>query len=177
MRTRSPRIAPPLNGLVGSTASTPTSPPVARSRPTSWSVSVDFPAPGAPVMPIDHAFPVRGCRISMTARASAPPRSTSEMTLAIERRSPSSARSTSAAVASPMEGGRYSLLVGDDLGDAGDAIHDDALDAGLQRHHRDGAGAAGADQRDVHDAVGVDAVEDDVAAVALQRGTDRVDGL
>jgi hypothetical protein len=44
-------MAPPENGLVGSTASTPTSRSSARSRVTNASVSVDFPAPGAPVMP------------------------------------------------------------------------------------------------------------------------------
>ena len=58
MRTRSPRIAPPLNGLrridrehadleaVG-----------AQARRRAASVSVDFPAPGAPVIPTDHASP------------------------------------------------------------------------------------------------------------------------
>ena len=53
MRTRSPRMAPPENGDDGSTASTPTRPSAsaARSRPTSALVSVDFPAPGAPVRP------------------------------------------------------------------------------------------------------------------------------
>ena len=58
MRTRSPRMAPPLKGEVGSTASTATCamasprsgqpPRTAVMRP---SVSVDFPAPGAPVSP------------------------------------------------------------------------------------------------------------------------------
>ena len=77
MRTRSPRIAPPLNGDVGSTASTPTcgtdsgsaaafgdafsdpsgpsDPPTAghppRTAVISPSVNVDFPDPGAPVNP------------------------------------------------------------------------------------------------------------------------------
>ena len=40
-----------------------------------------------------------------------------------------------------------------------------------------GQRAAGADERDVHDAVLVDAVEHDVAAVALERGPDRLDRL
>jgi hypothetical protein len=51
IRMRSPRMAPPLKGLVGSTASTPTVRPSARSRATTRSVRVDFPAPGDPVMP------------------------------------------------------------------------------------------------------------------------------
>ncbi len=57
MRTRSPRMAPPLKGDVGSTASTatcgtasaPGQPP--RTSLMRPSVSVDFPAPGAPVSP------------------------------------------------------------------------------------------------------------------------------
>ena len=51
MRTRSPRMAPPENGLDGSMASTPTSRSSLRIRLMSLSVSVDLPAPGAPVMP------------------------------------------------------------------------------------------------------------------------------
>jgi hypothetical protein len=51
MRTRSPRMAPPVNGDDGSTASTPTSLPDRRTSPIRQSVRVDFPAPGAPVMP------------------------------------------------------------------------------------------------------------------------------
>jgi hypothetical protein len=45
-------MAPPENGLDGSMASTPTSTSSLRMRPISLSVSVDFPAPGAPVIPI-----------------------------------------------------------------------------------------------------------------------------
>src|SRR5438874_1446490 len=41
MRIRSPRIAPPLKGLLGSIASTPTSSPDPRTRPMSLSVGVD----------------------------------------------------------------------------------------------------------------------------------------
>ena len=51
IRTRSPRMAPPEKGLDGSMASTPTSAPSFRIRVISLSVSVDFPDPGAPVMP------------------------------------------------------------------------------------------------------------------------------
>ena len=64
IRTRSPRIAPPLNGDVGSTHSTPTSriaadAPAGTNRSSDVaiirSVSVDLPAPGAPVMPMENA--------------------------------------------------------------------------------------------------------------------------
>jgi hypothetical protein len=51
MRTRSPRIAPPENGEDGSIASTATRSPADRTVVTSALVSVDFPAPGAPVTP------------------------------------------------------------------------------------------------------------------------------
>ena len=59
MRTRSPRMAPPLKGEVGSTARTPTwdtgpgtgSGHPARTCKISPSVKVDLPAPGAPVSP------------------------------------------------------------------------------------------------------------------------------
>ena len=51
IRTRSPRMAPPLKGEVGSTARTATSWSWARRYPISVLVSVDLPAPGAPVMP------------------------------------------------------------------------------------------------------------------------------
>ena len=46
MRTRSPRMAPPVNGDDGSMASTATSWPCARRWPMSALVSVDLPAPG-----------------------------------------------------------------------------------------------------------------------------------
>ena len=46
MRTRSPRKAPPENGEEGSTARIATSSPAARMSLMSWSVRVDFPAPG-----------------------------------------------------------------------------------------------------------------------------------
>src|SRR3990172_3523948 len=60
MRMRSPRIAPPENGLVGSMATIPTVFPFSRRCPIRQSTRVDFPAPGAPVMPRRYALPV--CR-------------------------------------------------------------------------------------------------------------------
>jgi hypothetical protein len=51
IRMRSPRTAPPVNGLEGSTAITPTDEPPVRRRVVSRSTRVDFPAPGGPVTP------------------------------------------------------------------------------------------------------------------------------
>ena len=60
MRIRSPRIAPPEKGLVGSTATMATVRPRLRSWLASLSTSVDLPAPGGPVMPTTWARPVSG---------------------------------------------------------------------------------------------------------------------
>ena len=49
---RSPRIAPPENGLVGSTAIMPTVLPRLRNSLASLSVKVLLPAPGGPVIPM-----------------------------------------------------------------------------------------------------------------------------
>jgi len=49
-------MAPPENGDDGSIASTATVAPVARMCPTSALVSVDFPAPGAPVIKVELAL-------------------------------------------------------------------------------------------------------------------------
>src|SRR6266403_1323890 len=69
MRMRSPRIAPPVNGLVGSTARTPTVFPWERRWATSRSTSVLFPAPGLPVIPTICARPVRDHHALELARA------------------------------------------------------------------------------------------------------------
>ncbi len=58
MRTRSPRMAPPENGLLGSTATTPTLWPSSVSALIKEATSVDLPAPGTPVMPMMCALPV-----------------------------------------------------------------------------------------------------------------------
>src|SRR5690242_17739239 len=57
MRMRSPNRAPPVKGLVGSTATTATRWPAARYAVTRRSTRVDLPAPGGPVMPIRRAWP------------------------------------------------------------------------------------------------------------------------
>jgi hypothetical protein len=60
MRIRSPRIAPPVNGDEGSTATTATRSPRRRYDWTRRCTSVDFPAPGGPVIPTIRARPVLG---------------------------------------------------------------------------------------------------------------------
>ena len=57
IRRRSPSTAPPVNGLVGSTAITPTVKPCFRSSAVSRSTSVLLPAPGGPVTPTDTRGP------------------------------------------------------------------------------------------------------------------------
>jgi hypothetical protein len=58
MRMRSPRMAPPENGLDGSMATMPTLRPSARSVRASRATSDDLPQPGTPVMPTTCAWPV-----------------------------------------------------------------------------------------------------------------------
>ncbi len=60
MRILSPSKAPPVKGLVGSIAITPTLYPCETNSFTNEFVSVDFPAPGGPVIPILYARPVLG---------------------------------------------------------------------------------------------------------------------
>src|SRR5215472_5610201 len=60
IRIRSPRIAPPVNALVGSTAITLTDLSCLRKEAISPSTIVDLPEPGGPVIPITYARPVRG---------------------------------------------------------------------------------------------------------------------
>jgi len=58
MRILSPNKAPPVNGLVGSMAMIPTVFPCPRKILVILSVTVLFPEPGGPVIPITRAFPV-----------------------------------------------------------------------------------------------------------------------
>jgi hypothetical protein len=60
IRMRSPNIAPPVYGLVGSTAIIPTASPPRRYSAARRSTSVLLPVPGAPVTPSTKARPVRG---------------------------------------------------------------------------------------------------------------------
>src|SRR6266568_1135805 len=66
IRIRSPSSAPPVNGLVGSTATTPTESAWARNCWMSRSVSVLLPAPGGPVIPMRRAPPNRVCACDRT---------------------------------------------------------------------------------------------------------------
>ena len=93
MRTRSPRTAPPLNGLVGSTATTPTERPDCRISAMSRSTSVLFPAPGGPVTPMRYARPVRGKIRRISSAAAGASSSMSEIARATARASPWSTRS------------------------------------------------------------------------------------
>ena len=79
-------------------ASTATRSPARRSRATRPSVSVDFPAPGAPVMPTTAAFPApRAGSAASASRAASPPDSTIVRSRASAARSPWPVASTSAA--------------------------------------------------------------------------------
>src|SRR5256885_1319823 len=115
IRSRSPRTAPPLNGLVGSTAITPTDGGMARpAKPakapspcglfalwgfcvrsvgTSRSTSVLLPAPGGPVTPTRYARPVRAKMARTRSTLAGSSSSISEMARAIARGSPDRTRS------------------------------------------------------------------------------------
>src|SRR5213594_2351607 len=95
IRMRSPRTAPPVNGLEGSTAMMATRSPSARRRVVSLSTSVDLPAPGGPVMPSTWARPTCGCTARMISATPGILFSTRVMRRARARRSPASMRSTS----------------------------------------------------------------------------------
>ena len=92
-RIRSPRMAPWVNGLVGSTEITPAVRPSERTLPTSAETRVDFPTPGAPVTPTTCARPVSGKSRRTSSRASGSPCSTSEIACASARVSPARTRS------------------------------------------------------------------------------------
>src|SRR5579875_3005711 len=97
IRTRSPSSAPPENGEDGSTASTPTRLPAARSVVTSAFVVVDLPTPGEPVSPTTWACPPYGASAAATSRSSGESFSTSEISRATARGWPSDARRTRSA--------------------------------------------------------------------------------
>ena len=107
MRIRSPRMAPPEKGLVGSTAIMPTVCPCWRAWAVSASVMVLLPAPGGPVMPTQYPLPRAGAIRRIISGTSALCRSTCDMSCAKARWSPASILSTrSTAVASSMAGRR-----------------------------------------------------------------------
>src|SRR3954453_1907831 len=189
MRTRSPRIAPPVNGEVGSMASTATSSPFARNARTSPPVSVDFPAPGAPVSPTVYASPPRGNVSLPTDRADAPPRSTNDSSCASAAREPLRASSSSSAAGRSARGKTPNLqgqgcalelvvrLI-DDLGHALDTVLENPFDSRLQGDRRRRTAHARSDELDSDDATRlVDVVQADVTAVGLDGRTDRLDRL
>ena len=91
IRMRSPRMAPPEKGLLGSTASTPTVLPCERSTLMSTATSVLLPLPGLPVRPstVGRGLPLSPARTDWSSACpSAPPVSTSVMALDNARISP-----------------------------------------------------------------------------------------
>ena len=68
MRMRSPRMAPPVMRLVGSTAMIATVLPWRRRASASASTSVLLPAPGGPVMPTMRAWPAQGASSARVRR-------------------------------------------------------------------------------------------------------------
>jgi len=77
MRVLSPRIDPPVRELDGSIASTATRCPASTTWRPRASMRVDFPAPGAPEMPMRIAPPVWG--MTSVRRASAASRSSARV--------------------------------------------------------------------------------------------------
>src|SRR5277367_6233093 len=94
MRMRSPRMAPPVYGLDGSTATTPTRCPRARYASMSRSQRVDLPAPGLPVTPRTVALPVWGQSALSSSLLPDAASSTSRIARPIARGSPPSTRVT-----------------------------------------------------------------------------------
>ncbi len=97
MRMRSPRMAPPVKGDVGSTATIPTLFPSRRRRAVSRSTSEDLPAPGGPVMPTTSALPACGKSAASSGREDGRPSSTRVIARATARVSPSRTPATSEA--------------------------------------------------------------------------------
>ena len=95
---RSPSSAPCVNGLVGSTESTPTVSPSARRWRQSAEIRLDLPEPGGPVRPMCAAPSRCAGRRAPSARHRARSRfSTRLIARATARRSPASTRRTSSA--------------------------------------------------------------------------------
>jgi len=67
-------------------------------------------------------------------------------------------------------------LEGDDLGDARDALLEDALDPLLQRDRRDGTGLAGPEEAD-SDGVSRNRLQADIATIHLDGGAYQLEGL
>ena len=137
-------------------------------------MSVDFPAPGAPVMPTTAACPARvggqgrervarGVPTRLDDREEPGERGAIAVPCRVDERRDRLGHSS-------MESSTTAVT-------PGSTVHDDPLHSGLQSLHGDRAGPAGADQAHVHDTVVVELAELDVAAVALERRTDELDGV
>ena len=85
---RSPSRAPPLKGLVGSTAIMPIRWSFPRTSFVIWSTIVLLPAPGGPVMPTVYALPVCSSTAFMISAAAGSPRSSNVISLDNVRWSP-----------------------------------------------------------------------------------------
>ena len=88
IRTRSPRMAPPENGLDGSMATMPTRRPDARIALARPRTRVDLPLPGTPVMPITWALPALRKISARAGRLSGFAASASEIMRAMARTLP-----------------------------------------------------------------------------------------
>src|SRR2546427_5787136 len=89
IRLRPPSNAPPVKGLVGSTATTPTPSCRARNRWISRSVSVLLPAPGGPVTPMRRDAPRPRPACTWDSRRSNPSRWFSTRLIALAADAPS----------------------------------------------------------------------------------------
>src|ERR1051326_1640372 len=99
MRMRSPSSAPPVSGLVGSTARMPTVHFCARNLFAISLTSVLFPAPGGPVTPVRHARPTRAYRRPRASAKRGSEFSAHEITRATAFLSPARKRSVRSDVA------------------------------------------------------------------------------
>src|SRR5689334_8547373 len=167
IRTRSPRRAPPENGEDGSTARTPTRRSAFRSSPTSAFVEVDLPTPGDPVMPTTWAWPAWGASAAITSRSSGDSSSTSEISRATARGSPSRARATRSGTLCPsLAVDRRATSGGGDAHDQGVALAAATAQRGradattatleLQRQVQHDAGTGHADRVAERDRTAVD---------------------
>ena len=145
-RMRSPSTAPRVKGLVGSTLTTATRLPRARSSRTRAPMSVLLPTPGAPVMPTRQARPVDGWRSAARRRPSGPRRSTRLIARPSGRRSPAQhpgdqlvVRHPASASASAAAASRRAFSCGHPDGDPEGARRSE----GAGRPHDDAAGEEG----------------------------------
>src|SRR5258706_14107276 len=126
---RSPRIAPPVNGDDGSTATIPTVLPRRRRACARRSTSVDLPAPGGPVIPKTRALPARaksGPVISGAPPLTSTPEMARPMSRARPARTPSRRVASSDSTLNSRLSTRQEALGDDELLDPGRALADRA---------------------------------------------------